>query len=206
MRSKLMVCLAMISLCSAGYAVTLNFDDVPSGTEVAWTYRDRIWFTAFQATDHTNSLWGTPRSLPNVLTCMAGATSPRIAFGYFPGGGFDPDPVQSVFGYFSTQTGAMVRITAYAYEHGNPNPIPVTGVIIGTADGAWENVPVEISTAPDHPFFELDFEPVNSPDDLLGFCADDMTITLVPEPSSLLALGGGLMGLGLLRRRVNGKQ
>ena len=203
MRTKLIVCIGVVVLCSAGHAVTLTFDEVPSGTVLSYTYHDRIQFARFQAADHTASLWGPPRSGSNVLAVTNTSYNPWIGFGYFPGGGFHPDPVQSVFGYFSTQTGAMVRITAYAYEHGNPNPIPVTGVIIGTADGAWENVPVEISTAPDHPFFELDFEPVNSPDDLLGFCADDMTITLVPEPSSLLALAGALMGLGglALRRR-----
>ena len=33
----------------------------------------------------------------------------------------------------------------------------------------------------------------------------DISPTFVPEPSSLLALGGGLAAVGLLRRRVNGE-
>ena len=51
-----------------------------------------------------------------------------------------------------------------------------------------DNRYVEISATPDLPFYKLEFEGVNSPNDLLGFCLDDMTITLVREPSSLLAL------------------
>jgi len=34
----------------------------------------------------------------------------------------------------------------------------------------------------------------------------EFSATAIPEPSSFLALAGGVMGLGLLRRRVNGKQ
>jgi hypothetical protein len=95
----------------------------------------------------------------------------------------------------------MVRVTAYRYPYGTP-----TSVIIGAPGEAWNNRLVEISTSPDQPFDTLDLSGVNSPDDLLGFCADDLTVNLIPEPSSLLALGGGLMGLGLLRRRVTSKR
>ena len=45
------------------------------------------------------------------------------------------------------------------------------------------------------------FGRVNSPDDRLGFCADDITIIPVPEPCSLLALAAALTPLILRRRR-----
>lgn len=79
-------------------------------------------------------------------------------------------------------------------------------MVIGTSGESWNNRLVEISTTPDAPFEILKFEGVNSSNDLLGFSADDMTITLVPEPSSLLALACGLGALGLLRKKVNSKR
>jgi len=78
-------------------------------------------------------------------------------------------------------------------------------MIIGAPGESWDNRLIEINAPADLPIMGIRFEPVNSQDDLLGFCLDDMSWELVPEPSSVLALGGGILGLAglLVRRRVS---
>ena len=207
MKTRFAVCILGVMLsCSAAYAITLTFDDVPSGTALNYTYSwsYRASFSGdFRATDHTGSAWGPPHSGSNVLTSV-GSPSSWIAFG--TGAPTYPDPVQSVGAYFSTNVGAMVRITAYHQTLSGEPAVYVTSAVIGTPGDSWNNRYVEISTTPALPFDTFRLDGVNSPNDLLGFSADDMTITLVPEPSSLLALAGGVGALGLLRRRVSGKQ
>ena len=212
MFAKLPVCI-MVSmlLCAAANARVVNFDGIASGTKLqgsGYAYDNRLSFSGdFRATDHTDWDWGRPHSGSNVLTSLGKPspnTNPFMHFGYFTTHDYDPDPVQSVSAFFSTQTGAMVRVTAY--RPGVSDFVPVVSTVIGADGESWDNRLVELSTTPDLPFELIEFEGVNSPDDLLGFCLDDMTITLVPEPSSLLALAGGLMGLGLLCKKVNSKR
>ncbi|MDO8589500.1 MAG: PEP-CTERM sorting domain-containing protein [Armatimonadota bacterium] len=204
MRIKSVVYIVALTLCcSVTYGVTLTFDEVPSGTVLATTaYASaRVWFTLdFRATDHAGSPWGPPYSGSNVVTSVGTSFgNPHIGFGYFDDSVFDPDLVQSVSAYFSTNVGVMVRVTAYRWG----NPSAVTSVVIGASGESWNNRYVEISSTPELPFERLEFEAVNSPDDLLGFSADDMTILPAPEPSSLAALALGLLPLGaaLARRR-----
>lgn len=206
MRTKFVVYIAaMIMSCSVAYGVTLTFDEVPSGTVLhfsSYASNNRVFFSEdFRASDHTGSSWGPPHSGSNVLTSVGGAYS-RILLGDITVNYAHFDAIQSVSAYFSTNAGAMVRITAYHIPPGEPE-FAVGSVVIGALGESWDNRPVEITTSPNSPFEMLTFEGVNSPTDLLGFSADDMMITLIPEPSSLLALAGGLgaLGLGLRRRR-----
>jgi hypothetical protein len=118
---------------------------------------------------------------------------PHTLFGRLLATGLDLDPIQSVGAYFSTDMGTTVRITAY--HHMSGTYVAVTSTVIGAPGESWNNRYVEI-TSPQSPFDMLAFEGVNSPDDLLGFCADDMNITYIPEPSSLLTLAGGMASLG----------
>lgn len=207
MRTKSAVYIAAIMLCySAAYGVTLTFDDVPSGTVLwgsSYAYSHRVSFSEdFRVADHSDSGWGPPHSGSNVLTSVGNPYgNPLILFGYYTGSEADPDAIQTVGAYFSTEMGVMVRVTAYrpvSHEY-----VPVSTVVIGAPGESWNNRYVEISSTPESPFEMLEFEGVNSPDDLLGFCADDMTIVPVPEPTSLLTLGLAASGLGgvVLRRR-----
>jgi len=201
--SSVVTCL----LGSMAFANTLSFDDVPSGSFLQcslYIHGHRTFFSSdFMATDHTGWPWGTPRSGRNVLTSL-GKPSPNVNPYVVFGDAIVEDPVLSVSAFFSTQTSAMVRVTAY--RRGTYDYVPADSQVIGAIGESWDNRLVVLNTTPDLPFELIRFEGVNSDNDLLGFCADDMTITLVPEPSSLLALAGGLGGIGLLRRRVNGKK
>jgi hypothetical protein len=206
---KLSVYIAVIMLCcSAAYSVTLTFDDIPSGTVLgdSYAYNNRVCFMEyFQATDHTSCTWGAPHSGNNVLSLSGNIlVNPLISFGRYTGTYAQPDSIQSVGAYFSTQLGVMVKITAYYDDYFSHTIVPITNVVIGDANDSWNNRYVEISS-PGVVFNHLEFEGVNSTSDLLGFCADDMTITPVPEPSSILALIGGIAGIGgfALRRRRN---
>ena len=192
-------------LCSPAYSDTLTFDDVPSGTVLRDSfYMDeyRVAFDSlFQATDHTASSWGLPHSGSNVLTWVSSEFEygAQINFGYFTGAYAELDDIQSVGAYFSTDVGVVVKITAHHFTPPDTGVI-VTSVVIGAPGESWDNRYVEISS-PNGPFNILVIEGVNSPAELLSFCADDMTIVPVPEPCSLVALGAGLLALIARRRR-----
>jgi hypothetical protein len=195
----------MLLLCSVACARTLTFDDVSSGTVLDGSYRYyhdyRVRFGAFKAIDHYGAFWGNPHSGHNVLMWNGGGddTIGEILFGYFTLSNCEIEYVQSVSAYFSTNNGAAVRITAYGLTSlGTLDPI--TSMVIGAPGESWNNEYVVINS-PDNPFYLLRFEGVNSTDDLLNFCADDMTY-VIPEPSSIISLVIGILGIGVgLRRR-----
>ena len=206
MKPELVICIAVLILfCSVAHGDILAFDEVPSGTVLfgsAYGYAHRVSFSDdFRATDHTGAGWGPPHSGANVLTSSGSAYS-RILFGYYTFSDADPDAIQAVDAYFSTELGAMVTITAY---HWIPpaTSIYVTSVVIGASGESWNNRHLEIAAGPGMSFERLEFAGVNSQDDLLHFCADDMTIIPVPEPGGLIGLASGLGALALpvIRRR-----
>ncbi len=80
----------------------------------------------------------------------------------------------------------------------------VASVDIGSPGESWNNVYAEINS-PEGSIRGVSFDGVSSPDALLHFAADDMTIVPVPEPSSLLALVTGLAAAPFWLRRRLGK-
>ena len=206
------ICLALLTLlsCASAQSRTLTFADVPSGTALLSSplYRTtyRVRFDAFQASDHAGATWGFPRSMPNVAVYSGTPTASggQVDFGNVTPYAMEPDYLRVAGACFSTAADAVLTMTAYRLVTigGINYTQPVTSIVIGSPGQSWDNVYVEIDS-PDVPFYKLVFRGVNSPNDLLGFCMDDMTITYVPEPSSLLALcaGIGAMGAGIRRRR-----
>ena len=204
MKTRLIPWIAAILIClPMAYADTLTFEDVPSGTilsESPYVYQHRIAPSNFIVSDHEASSWGLPHSGRNVLTAHVAAPFAIFGFGILGPSFADWDHVQSFSAFFGTNTSIQVRMTAYHIILPD-TAIIVATVVIGAPGESWNDEFRQINTTPDLTIESIRFEGVNSQDDLLGFCLDDMTYNLVPEPSSLLALGGGLGALGLLRRR-----
>ena len=201
------VTLAISQAC----AVTLTFDDIPEdwGAEYGVNpvryygeaYGINFETRSFYIADHSESTWGKPRSGSNVL-----AIDGSYGWGNYasiglkkippPGTGF-PEMLyaSSVSGYFSTKPGVILEIVGYRDRISDGVGALV---IIGSPNEAWENVFVNIAYA--EGINMIAFQSI-TPDALSHFCVDDLEITFVPEPSSVVALGFGLVPLGLTLRR-----
>ena len=201
---------ASLALCSqAAYACTepytLPFDDVPSGGGLE--YYDQQYgirfYNNWEIVDHTASGWGPPHSGANVLMWDG---NPLWAAGFhfgsdpndYPNTRFLPYNVLSVSAYFSTEPGIVITMVGY-----NRGGTQVASAIIGAPAESWHNRHVEIFSQAGEINHVQFYGPNYSVDELRHFCLDDMTIVPVPEPCSLLALAGGVAGLGgmALRRR-----
>ena len=202
----LLLCVLVTALgCGGANAYTMTFDDLPTASLVPYGQLHGAWFAeAFRSANHwpTNVTWGHSHSGANVVV-WAGDPGDvaRLDFAlnppYYPEPYRYPYSVSSLSAWFGTNTSAMVTLTAYR----NDGTV-VDSVVIGATGEKWENRYVEIAPQAGAMDYFV-FQGVNSPDDLLNFCADDMTIVPVPEPSSLGTLGLALACAGgrLMRRR-----
>lgn len=178
-----------VLLCSNTDAYTLTFDDVPSGQNLNYyTNQYGIGFFDLNISDHSISTWGPPHSGSKVLAGQGGGWNELQLKG--PA---HPDHATLLSAYFGTAQGTVVRMGFYDWG------TLLTSVDIGEAGSAWSNRYVTVS--PLVPFNRVLFLPVSSGDPLAGYSLDDLTIVPIPEPSSLLALAGGLGAIGFLRRR-----
>lgn len=176
---------------------TITFDDIALGSDLSY-YDSQygIWM---------DPGWEVTESPETNVAVWRGDLNhfPSFTFGHdpadYPDTVFLPYTVRSVGAYFTTEPGILLRMTGYKRS---ATPVALASVDIGSAGEAWSRRYVEMTSEAGEIAWVV-IEDVSFPDARHQFSMDYMTITLVPEPSSLLALAGGLMGLGglALRRR-----
>ena len=198
MRLTILACVMAIAVLPASRAcsVTLTFDDIPQGMGLEfYSIQYGIGFDrAFRTADHTGSGWGPPHSAKNVLVWDGFGGN---AAGMMLKSDDGPLDAYSISGYFSTEPGIVIEMIGYHRTQDSP----VASVLIGADGHSWNNVHAQISSAAGIDI--VVFWPVApaTTDALLHFCADDVTVEFVREPTSLLAVTPGLAALALRRRR-----
>jgi len=199
---------AALSCASAAQAFTITFDDDQAGS-VIYSYDqgiNTVLFHSFSVFSHSASAWGPPHSGANVLGWSGvGYPNPAITFGRYDAVTGRPlTSLLSFSAYFSTAPGALLTMTVYndAVKYHSPNG----SIQIGGTGELWDNRYIEVDS-PTGAINSVGFEAVSS-GALSGFCLDDLSVTPVPEPSSLAALFCGLAGVGgvVVRRRPSAEQ
>jgi len=182
-------------------AFTIGFDDAAAGAKYYVYDNDinSVYFNAFRVLDHSSSTWGIPHSGANVLGWTGSGSGPTIAFGAVDIYGRPLVNVQHFGAYYSTTLGTVLEMRVY--KNRPPNGTLIQTIQIGSSTEAWDNKYIEVDSSAGE-INGLMFQAA-SQGALSGFCLDDLTITPVPEPSSILALLGGLAGANILawRRR-----
>ena len=154
-----------------------------------------VFSSGYRAESHVGSDWGPPRSGSNVLVADQSADwSGRAEFILKS---LHQYPIihyaSSIGGYFSTEPGVVLEMIGYHDGFG-----PVASATIGSPEESWNNVYVQIDSA--WGICAVDIYPVTD-HALLHFCADDLTIDFIPEPSSAAAILAGMAGVAVMRRR-----
>jgi len=171
------------------WALTLSFDDVPTGTPLREYEQLNVWFdSTFEAADHFSSAWGPPRSGHNVLINNWSSGEAMLKFGYLDNG-LKLTRIYRLGGYFSTQPGVVLELVAFA-----PG-LQVCTAYVGDAGTSWNNRYLEV-VSPEGLISGVMLYPVSSADALLHWCVDDLTIEFVPEPSSLASLSLAVLAAG----------
>ena len=180
-----------------GDTVVVGFDDVsgPLLNHYRQTY-GVVFANGARSESHAGSDWGPPRSGTNVL--VADSVAEQFGFASFalkwPYPSLHLLFAGSVGAYFSTEPGVVLQMVGHHRWTDNV----VASVTIGSLGESWNNVYVQIDSPAG--ISGVDIYPVTD-HALLHFCADDLTINFIPEPSSLAALLAGLAGFGAVMRR-----
>lgn len=195
--SQLLCCFTL-----AASAYTLSFDDISAGGGLA-SYGEQygaFFGSDWEVADGIQSGWGQPHSGANVAVWNGPPDHGATAwFGYKVRGEAFEVGVQSLGAYVSTRVGATLRMVGYATSPWRE----VAAVSVGDSNQSWSDRYVEMSSKAAGIEW-LVFEPVGPLDARNQFCMDDLTVTPVPEPSSLVALcvgAGALVAVARRRRR-----
>jgi len=210
----LLIMMAITCSCaSAAGAYTVSFDEVPAGSNVQVYLNTDTPFlasSAFTVEDHSAASWGPPRSGSNVMVCGALLGYITLVAPPFDAAGWGR-PINAAFfgGYFSTPLGVEVEMTLS--KRVGQQLFAITSLTIGAQNEAWSNRYLSYASAAGD-IYSIKFEELSLwtyPPTTPGlFSIDDMTITPVPEPSSLAALICGLVGAGgvVVRRKPSAER
>lgn len=177
----------MFFCSSALWAYKVSFDDVPIGQNLSY-YNQQYGLgmvPGWEVVDSVASGWGIPKSGTQSVV-WNGNPEFGTAFGFAFEDGVSEYKASTVGAYFSTKAGVVLELRGYT----------ANGVIIaniGESNSSWQNQYVEIKSSSLGDIYCVHIVGISSPDARYKFAMDDLTIEPVPEPSSLAALGLGVL-------------